>query len=102
MLIVSQEKINQLQDPSESGTKDLEIIEGLDYVNQVFVGANQFVLLSAGTDLMIPEQAYSIYSKQAGANVGKITIVKKKGQLAIGYVTEASDVIHINDSIVIQ
>jgi hypothetical protein len=101
-LIVSQEKINQLQDPTEVAAKDFEIIEGLDYVNQIFVGANQFVLLSSSSDLILPEQSYSIYSKQAGANVGKITIVKKKGQLAIGYVTEASDVIHINDNIVVE
>lgn len=102
VILVSQEKINQLQEPTENSSSNMEIIEGLDYVNQAFVAANQFVLLSAASDLVVPDQTYKIYSKQAGANVGRVHVVKKKGSFAIGYVIEASDVISINDSIVVE
>lgn len=102
VILVSQEKINQLLEPTESGSGNLEIIEGLDFTNQAFVLANQFVLLSAGSDLIVPDQTYKIYSKQAGQNVGRVHVVKKKGQLAIGYVIEANDVINLNDTIVVE
>lgn len=99
-LIVSQEKISAVADPLESGGRDMEIIEGLDFVNQVLVGASQFVLVSAISDFVQADQIYSIYSNMAGANVGKIRIVKRKGQLAVGYVLEASDAIQLNDKLV--
>ena len=99
-LIISQEKMSAVADPLESGGRDMEIIEGLDFVNQVLVGASQFVLVSAISDFVQPDQVYSIYSNMAGSNVGKIKIVKRKGQLAVGYVFEASDAIQLNDKLV--
>lgn len=99
-LIISQEKMSAVADPLESGGRDMEIIEGLDFVNQVLVGASQFVLVSAISDFVQPDQVYSIYSNMAGSNVGKIKIVKRKGQLAVGYVLEASDAIQLNDKLV--
>ena len=102
VILVSQDKINELLEPTESGSANMEVLEGLDFTNQSFVAANQFVLLSAGSDLIVPDQTYKIYSKQAGVNVGRVHVVKKKGPLAIGYVIEATDVINLNDTIVVE
>ena len=103
VLIVSDEKLAAVE-PTIEIVKDTEmqIIDGLLLQNQEYYYSKHYVIISAGQTNLEAGQSFSIYSKNAGKNVGQVKILKNTGTLSVGYVTDSNELIRTGDKVVVQ
>lgn len=96
-IIVSEEKVRTINDPTEEFDFSARIIDGLDYNTQDFYAENQYLIVNleglnvdSGADL-------SIFSDVLGKRVGRLHILKRSGNVAVAVVTQVYDIINRGD-----
>lgn len=76
------------------------ILDGFVVYGQSFFTKGQFVLLNADRGDLQKEQEYHVFSEEFGQNVGVIKVVEKTGTIALGFITQSSNLVKNGDSIV--
>ncbi len=98
-LLVSEEKITAVEQPTEIISGNTQIIDGFEYNSQQYFAENQFIVLNAESLNIAEGGTGVIYSDQFGKNIGQIKVLQRAGTLAIGVITQMSDLIQLGDLI---
>lgn len=101
-LIVSNDKLQSLPEPTESMGKGPQLIESLEAENLDFFNFGQLMVINTESEKPNQGQSLDIYSEAVGAVVGKMKILKNTGTFSIGYLTEISHLIKIGDQVLIN
>ena len=99
-LIVSSSQLEALPEPVEEFKKPAFIVDSLDDKKRDFFAPRDMVILSGGGVSLVDGAEFSIYSEEVGANVGKVKVLKKAGTLAIGVITDSSNLIQTGDQVI--
>lgn len=95
-LFVTQEALNSLSEPNEKLEANA-ILDGLNYHRQDYYDSNQLVVIGAQGQDTAEGQIFKIHSIDQDKTVGQLKIIKRTGNLAIGYITEVTDLIERGD-----
>lgn len=100
-LIVSESKMHNLPEPTETFAGGLNLIESLEMPTQNFFNFGQLVIINSGNAATSKGQNLDIFSESVGAVVGKVQVIKRTGSLSIGFLTGVSHVIKLGDLITV-
>lgn len=99
-LIVSNSQLETLPEPVETFKKSAFIVDSLGDQKRDFYAPRDMVILSGDGVSLVDGAEFSIYSDEVGASVGKVKVLKKAGTLAIGVITDSSNLIQTGDHLV--
>jgi hypothetical protein len=98
-LIVSDDKLKSLTEPSEEFDFSASIVDGLDYHSQDYYTENQYLIINL-QGLNVDDGAnLNIVSDELGKKVGSIQVLRRTGTMAIAVVTHVYDIINRGDKI---
>lgn len=98
-LIVSSDKLQALNEPTEEFKFSARIVDGLDYYEQDMYAEHQLMIINLEGLTVDQGTQLNIFSDELGKRVGQLKIIRKSGTMAIAAVTQVYDIIRRGDKI---